>query len=538
MNARGRCLSQQAESLESEMRTFLSRASTTALIGAAVLFAMLPISPMNMPLTWRDSGVFLYTGWRILNGQVPYLDVWDHKPPLIFYINAIGLAVSGGSRWGVWCIEFLFVLLAALICYKLIKDAFNTPTAIFVTFIWLLSLIFVIQGGNLVAEYALPLQFGCFWLAYDAERRGSYAWRGYLIGMLCGALFLLKQNAIGIGLSIAIYIAIDRFRAGKRKKLISDLFPMFSGGLVTLLIAVIYFAASCAIKQFWDAAFVYNFVYSSTTISRRLASMISGLESFTATGLTQLALAGWAAGLIWLFWKKDLAQKHLALLAIGVINLPIELVLTSISGQEYGHYYMALLPVFALFAGLAYWILSRELSRQTPKIALWGFTLIVIASIGLTNFRDYRQLVRTFSQAGSDDRIALVDYIRSNTAKDDFVLVLGAETTINFYAQRPSPTRFVYQFPLYKPGYATREMTEEFFQDVIQNEPKLIIDPEGNGLSSDTLAFTAPSADELSLSDTLVSTSPRIEESIRIIQSKYAIQRTFGSWVVYAKIEE
>jgi hypothetical protein len=41
------------------------------------------------------------------------------------------------------------------------------------------------------------------------------------------------------------------------------------------------------------------------------------------------------------------------------------------------------------------------------------------------------------------------------THEKDHILVWGAETSIHFVSGRPSPTRFVYQYPLYTPGYHT-----------------------------------------------------------------------------------
>lgn len=46
-----------------------------------ILFVLIPVTPTNMPIASRDSGVFLYSGWRLTNGDIPYLDFWDHKPP-------------------------------------------------------------------------------------------------------------------------------------------------------------------------------------------------------------------------------------------------------------------------------------------------------------------------------------------------------------------------------------------------------------------------------------------------------------------------
>ncbi|HNB42164.1 MAG TPA: hypothetical protein PLG52_11735, partial [Anaerolineales bacterium] len=55
----------------------------------------------------RDGGFFLYAGQQILNGKIPYQDFWDSKGPGIFYVNAFGLLLGGGSRWGVWAVEFI-----------------------------------------------------------------------------------------------------------------------------------------------------------------------------------------------------------------------------------------------------------------------------------------------------------------------------------------------------------------------------------------------------------------------------------------------
>ncbi|MCX6069001.1 MAG: hypothetical protein NT121_25185 [Chloroflexi bacterium] len=70
----------------------------------AIVFAvLLPFSPVNsQSVPSRDSGVFLYTGWRVLHGEIPYLQLWDHKPPVIYYLDALGLLLTPESIWGIW----------------------------------------------------------------------------------------------------------------------------------------------------------------------------------------------------------------------------------------------------------------------------------------------------------------------------------------------------------------------------------------------------------------------------------------------------
>src|ERR687897_1148030 len=78
-----------------------------AILGTII--SLFPNNPGNMTLPSRDSGVFLYVGWRFLNGDMPYRDVWDHKPPLIYFVDALGIALTPDSLWGIWVLRFLFI---------------------------------------------------------------------------------------------------------------------------------------------------------------------------------------------------------------------------------------------------------------------------------------------------------------------------------------------------------------------------------------------------------------------------------------------
>ncbi len=53
--------------------------------------------------------------------------------------------------------------------------------------------------------------------------------------------------------------------------------------------------------------------------------------------------------------------------------------------------------------------------------------------------------------------------------------MFGAESAINFMTQRKSPTRYVYQYPLYMQGYDDPIKDQEFLSDLAKNPPKLII---------------------------------------------------------------
>ena len=64
-----------------------------ALLAMISLLHMDAASPQGIPS--YDAGVFNYVGMVIQHGGMPYVDVFDHKGPLIYLINA--LAVEFGS---------------------------------------------------------------------------------------------------------------------------------------------------------------------------------------------------------------------------------------------------------------------------------------------------------------------------------------------------------------------------------------------------------------------------------------------------------
>ncbi len=56
------------------------------------------IAPGNRNL--YDSNSFIYIARLMQYGLIPYLDVFDHKGPLLYFINYIGLGF--GDQIGIW----------------------------------------------------------------------------------------------------------------------------------------------------------------------------------------------------------------------------------------------------------------------------------------------------------------------------------------------------------------------------------------------------------------------------------------------------
>lgn len=90
-----------------------------ALVAIAIHLPNLPTGKAPQ----EDAGVFLYAAQVLLDGDLPYRDVWDHKPPLIYVLDALGLLLGGGSPLGVWALQALAYAAAAILGQRTLARA-------------------------------------------------------------------------------------------------------------------------------------------------------------------------------------------------------------------------------------------------------------------------------------------------------------------------------------------------------------------------------------------------------------------------------
>ncbi len=506
------------------MRIFARKSLVPALISIlGTLIALFPGNPDNLTLPSRDSGVFLYVGWRLLNGDIPYRDVWDHKPPLIYFVDALGLLFSPESMLGIWLLQFLFLFLTAFFLYKALEEALGTVPAIAGTVILTSGLLTVIDRGNVTEEYALVFQTLAFWLFAAARRNGFPLRTTFWIGLCGGFAFYFKQTTIGVWIAYALVLIAVRIT--QRKSPVADLAVLLTGcGLVSLALTL-GFASQNALSDFWNQAFQYNFVYvgKHEGISRLIPVFIKGFLYLSRGGVLDLAIGGWLAGLVG-FWinRNEWRTQIRSMVFLALLDFPLEVALITISGRSILHYYLTPLPVFAILGGILLYSLVSWLSRirafssagmQTLLSAVM-LCLVLVLQIPLA--LNYPTMVTNMAD---NTYKPVIDFVDSHTNPSDRVLVIGAESVVNFLARREAPTRFVYQYPLQLLG--RRDMFEEYFQEVLKNKPVLIIDAPGSG-----------SLDE-NLYKSMQPRSAVVRDGVQYLIRNYQNVAAFGGWTFY-----
>jgi len=448
----------------------------------------LPVFSENMG---RDSGVFIYTGKQVLDGKIPYLDVWDHKGPLLYYINAFGLLLGNYTLYGLWIIQFTFIALSAFVSFYLLKISFGKIPAITGTFFWLTNLPLLIEGGNLTEEYALLFQFIAIFFFYLSEKQRSIKYM-FWVGIFSGLCATLKPNIVGIFIAAAIYLTLKGLVTKEYYHSLKSAISMFIGATLPLLAFSLYFILKGAMHDFLDQYLYYNLIYSGTPILQKLGSIRSGFNLIIGS---DLVIVAWALALIIIgvtYYRKSLSTliKEYPLIIFSAILFPLDLILASGSGRAYAHYYMTWLPVFGLLFAILIWFilwylrpelkikLSKYLNKLLNEPILSALLLILLLLPIFTLSCIYTPYV--YHQDPSD--LELVSFIEGNSLASDKVLFWGAETKFNVMSNRDAPSKYVYQYPFFMQGYAKQSMVNEFVFDLKSNPPKYIIDTSATSM--------------------------------------------------------
>ena len=439
-----------------------------------ILFALsilvfIPLAP-NIKFLDRDGSIFLFIGRSILDGKIPYRDLWDHKGPILYFINALSQIISDRSVWGLWVIEIMNLFLCQILIWKISKKIFSKTLAVILSIIFLSGFKVFIQGGNFTEEFSLlPLLLSLYIVSKDND--GFSKRKLFLHGIFFGIVFFLRPNNIGLFISLSVLIFVKIIQ---KKKSFLEITPFVFGLISLTFLIVLYFWYHKAIVDFVDQLFMRNFFYSVSimTPKKRIENLFFAVNEYAF--LLFPAIIGWANCL-----RKCFKQPCTTLRFIFVIDLPLELFLLSLSGRFFPHYFLCTLPASVFLIGDLLNDMIKNISKicfMHPNISL-GFISVILLLPVWQNVIYVRPFARELFKYGWKVKTnELIEYIKNNSKITDTILVWGHEPMIYLYADRFTPTKYLYQQAFETPNYFKTEMLNNFCDDISDFPPKYIID--------------------------------------------------------------
>ena len=455
------------------------------LLAAAVLSQGNPL--LTLPNT--DGGFFLYAGRLILQGKLPYVDFWDSKGPGIYYINALGLALGHGLRWGVWLVEFAFLTAGFYLLWRVMSRQWGTAPAAFGLSVGAAGLARVLNGGNLTEEYALLFNAAAlyvFWRDITAPAgRAFHPGRPALIGLLAGLSFSFRANNVGIPAAILLATLLDDIGHRRLRTAAARLALMAAGFAAPVLAGVWYFGQRGALAEFIEAAFLYNFRYAGSR-ARSLSGLLRGFSEDKLGWTAWLGLAGSLVAAAALARKAVLRRPLGSFDILLAALLWIEVVLSGLSWRQFDHYFISWVPAVAVFSA---YLLAQALrlwpgrGAAGPPVGAggpWMWALIIPALL-LVSRGEVQGYARTAAQMlyrrgeGVEYRDYLSEYVEAHTGPGEGVLTWPGDPWINFASRRESPVRLLF-YPVFDAGTITAQQGKGYLDDLAAHEPALILD--------------------------------------------------------------
>ncbi|MCL1943247.1 MAG: hypothetical protein FWF54_06850 [Candidatus Azobacteroides sp.] len=228
-----------------------------------LLISSTSISPIYPPCT-KDDSLFILIGKSILDGKILYKDLFDHKGPVLFYMDSLGQLIYPDQTGA-----FIYTVInLSIILYVIRKISlfFIKPNQIWIIIASFLSLFFITNEGNSNESKSLLFIFIPLFLIlkyYFSNKKSHPLLYSFIYG-ICSSLviFIRINNAVAlcaIILSLVIFLIINK----EWKNLLFNTLTFLFSFILICFIICFYFYINNAFYDMIEGTFLHNLKYAS-----------------------------------------------------------------------------------------------------------------------------------------------------------------------------------------------------------------------------------------------------------------------------------
>lgn len=298
-----------------------------------------------------DESTFILMGQSVLDGHLPYLELWDVKPPLAFVAYAAFIALLGKSLVAIRLAGTICVFITSWLVYSIGKYISDRQAGIFAGILFIFATALISGGQATMTEHValVPLVGALAWLI----RRKATPMVLLVGGILLTMATLVRLNLAYVVVAVGFWLVYGRLRL-QVSSLGIVAYCLGSFGLIFLTYLPYLVASNGSI---WlDSVVLAPLSYADSQ-----------------AGITQILLAGLIAWILVKFWQLIAFQgQEFSLLQVFFLGTAISIFQ---GGAFYQHYYIQAFPFLALTLALFWTKLPSKFGR---------LVIIMLVTIGLT----------------------------------------------------------------------------------------------------------------------------------------------------------
>jgi hypothetical protein len=432
-----------------------------------------PLNPLSGDIPNTDSSVFLTVARGMLRGKLPYVDFFDHKGPLVYFIDAAGLFIGGFT--GVWLIELLLMFTAVIFAYKTAHFFTSAVPAFLGTAFSFVALETFFEGGNMTEEYVLPFIFISLYIftKYFFTQTEPAKLQIGILGACFGISLLLRPNMFAVWLAFCAVILVQKLRHKEYVSLLRYTAFFLSGILLVLLPVLIYLKITGSFNECVNQYIAFNGAYAVSSAEAPVT-----FKEFVKSAIKVLnaSVLPFIIAFFWLFKKKvDFRYGFYAGYALSFI---FSFLLTGLSRRNYQHYNMVLIPLFV--PAIAFCAEKLLPSSTLSKYGIFKFGIPILLLCFFFNEHILQNIRFIRENIKSDARnyyANLGKFIDKNSASADTISVFGNQCVVYLFTERESASKYIYQLP---PAMIFDKIKDGYITDIQRTKPYLVIIPLGH----------------------------------------------------------
>jgi hypothetical protein len=523
-----------------------------------MLFVVARALPVLSNFPGRDQGTYLTIGRSLLQGRILYRDLWENKPPGIFYLYAPITKIFGLRLGSVAAVDLALLLFVSWCVFRFTERRLGPMAAAVAVAI---HAAWHVEAGYIFTSqpefFQLPLIFGAYFLVeFAVKQPEGWRVRHLMAGVLLGGAFWLKYNAIFfLPLLIIPYLKRDALDGAPPRLVLRLSLSRFveraawiAAGLALMVVVVLgYFGMHGAFPALREIQFEVLPRYAAMAAERRRLPLGEWIAVRSEFFLGSLTLAATAVALVVARARRDLAR---ALPTLGGAALAYTATASQISFHSY--YFATCYPFFAMiwaYVFLNLWegfrAASQACARRRWRVAqalVWVLFANLLywplpreagaVQMDYVNLSEWRRDPQNFYAnhnwsipfEHTKGQLELIRYLRANAAPGDEMFLWGGHTLICYLADQPCVTRFVSNLGLMS-LWAPQAWRDEVARELRARPPRWIVVARDDALPSITFVF-------LSSDGYLEERYPELDDLVR---SEYRPAADFGTFVVYQR---
>ena len=531
-----------------------SRNSRIWMMATLVAVFILSVPNLQYPIG-RDQATYCVIAESLLKGKHLYRDLWDNKPPGIFYLYVPIVHLLGRAMWLVGAVDLVCVVAAAFatfhFCARYLGPQAGVVAAVLYAY-WHNRKGYINAAQPEV--FIVLLVFAAFFLlARDGPRP---RWRSFAAGLALGAAFWIKYNALAFLPLVVLLPYLDTSRLDLPSPRLRLALPWrvwlaraaaLHAGLAATIAGVL---AWVRLSGAWPAMKEVQFQvlprYGAMIVERTphyflwaLRQVNFNLGTWPELGVPLALLIAWRC--------RDFHRT--APIFIAAVS---GLLVTASQARFNAYSFETFFPFFAmLWAYVAvkifegFRILAHQFSRRgwaTARVGVWlvfincvYFPLPAAAMRQVERYQGLQKWWRNPEKSYGSywwslgiehlaGEFQAVRYLKSYSAPGDEVYVWGTAPLIYFLSARECPSRFVSNLGLVS-DWAPPAWRDELVQTLKAKPPRFIIVERRD-------AIPAVSGTTLDSQEYLV----RYPALANVLHRQYLRVKAFRNFIVYERL--